>query len=146
MDPVSRTILVRRKARRLIIAVTIFLVIVAVASVLQYSSMGSTEGRIALRHALNTEVLPSSIKIRDSEIETWIDYKFEAVCSINPKQFDELLAGRPFEKVEPSGVTQGTLSPGFEIAEEWEWEQKTIRCTVYSNQKRNRVLVEYWAN
>ena len=61
------------------------------------SIVGHTQrGKDGLRHALNLEGLPSSVRIKGFGGESWTDYLFEADIRIDPEEIPELLKGREF--------------------------------------------------
>ena len=149
-----------KKLRGLLyIALPLMIALFAVAWYFGMVPVGAGPARANLRHAVNLKILPSGVKVNSSGMEAWTDYIFEADICIDPNNFEKLLDGRDFElsKNLMYGVdfTRAYRIPdytGFKVSEVWYWEDVPAdapeggigsRCTVYTNQERNRVFIRY---
>ncbi len=111
----------------------------------------SGPARSGVRHALSVKLLPPSARINHSESTCWTDYLFKADLSLAPTDLTYLLSGRSFTmnpRASKLGSTTDKLcafpGQGFEIACVWTWSNgSSADCTIYANEDRDRVLVDY---
>ena len=148
-----------KKRRRRLVALFVAIALLAAAWYWGLVPVASSSARASLRHAMDLKMLPSGVEVNSSGMEAWTDYIFEADISINPDSFEKLLAGRDFQKsmnkmygVEFTRAYNMPGYQGFRVAEVWYWEDVPAdapeggigsRCTVYTNEKRNRVFISY---
>ncbi len=131
----------------LLILTLILAVLILIVSVI-HQAVGVSK----LKHALNLKPLPSSVGVRKWGGESWTDYLYVAVITIDEEDYEELLKGRKFrrqhwheEVMEPSYISG--FSP-MRVDEQFSWSPRKSRasCTVTFFEGYTQAYVEYMAD
>lgn len=137
---------------------------IAIVSIVMWLTIGiaflfwrSNLNQKRLRHALNLEQLPRSLKIVAAADDIWTDYIVIFSCKIDPKEVDALLSGWSYEDagMSSSGYRPEKISskdsdyagnlPDIVAHRKFEWraDDNSASCTVYIGKEGRKVRVEY---
>ncbi|WP_411846035.1 hypothetical protein AAFN60_21245 [Roseibacillus persicicus] len=105
-----------------------------------------------LELALGITELPPSVEIVGEAIDSWTDHISHHSITLDPDDFELLLAGRPFKKIE--SIQLGTMKhggymsnlPAIDVAEKYEvqeLEENGVWCSVYVNESWTEAYVFY---
>jgi hypothetical protein len=106
----------------------------------------SDRGKV--RHALGINILPLSVRIHETYVDSWTDYIFTAEISFNSNDIEKLTSGREFSKYTPSQENFIAI-PNKKDTVTYSWstsEGGFARCKFVIDQSKTRGSLEFAAD
>jgi hypothetical protein len=132
------------------------LIAAAVAGILAAAQYALSDRR-SLEVALKVDRLPWSVRNEAVRVDSWTDYSVAGYFEADPEDLRQLLTCRPYVEAAPHGEFGFLSKPPFDFFPElnpfkvahlfeWEMEEPSAVCRIWTNQEFTKAFVSYAAD